>query len=123
MVARRRPGPAPGGARSEVERDDARRWAVRLDGLLASAQAGQASQALLCERAEQDRDRALQRLSSCSAENSAYRQQRDRALTALEAVLTVLEKDGLRHAEEQDRDRALQRLSSWRRGCRVPPAA
>jgi hypothetical protein len=72
------------------ERDDARRWAVRLDGMAARAQAGQASQALLCERAEQDRDRALQRLSSCSAENAAFRAQRDEAVRALADLLAAL---------------------------------
>ena len=74
----------------EAERDDARRWAVRLEGELAAAQE-RGTEDLAREHArwraadaravdaEQQRDAVLGRLATSNGEMAAFRHQRDQA--------------------------------------------
>jgi hypothetical protein len=78
--------------RLRAERDDARRLAVHLEGLLAREQAKVRSAEILTGSYEGDRDRAFQRLSSCAAEMGAYRQQRDEVVAVLVGVLNAVDR-------------------------------
>lgn len=73
-----------------AERDDARRWAVRLEGELARAKERERSQEILRERAEADRETALGRLASCGYEVSAFRHQRNQARAERDEVVAAL---------------------------------
>jgi hypothetical protein len=107
-------------AQVRAERETARRWAVRLDGLAVRGEVLAAWYELRAERAEQDRDRALQRLSSCAAENGAYRAQRDEAVAALAELVAVV----VCHGDDwrpQMKRQAAAIVERYRRGATAGP--